>query len=1295
MDFTKSKIAIAAATAATLTGCGGGGGGGPQTRPGPVYGWSNGIYTDWSLSQSGIATIDTTDDPLCTADIYTRDVYWEQTVDGERTGVRGDFIRTDSEERNISCPAPVTAIRTEDTDTTISSISYGSPTVSSTYVDTTITSTNTSGNTVTETWRVYTDTTTTPVTTTTVTTTTRTTYYSNNTSSSEVINTQTTQETSNDVTSSAREAELVSRTVTANLISSTLSSADETTTTNGTPTSVTTYTDETRTSADATGSTVTEVWRIYTTTVTTPVTTTVTTTITRIDTYSDGTTTSETVSVTPVSSTANTTSTSTTEELLSSTTTPNVVSTTTSSADLVTTSTDTATTETTYVDDVRTSLDANGSTVTETWRVYTDTTTTPVTTTTVTTVTRITVYTNGTSVTEPVSVTSADSTADTVTTSTREELQSRTVTPNVASIADSSSNVTSTSTGTATVTTTYVDDVRTSLDANGSTVTETWRVYTDTTTTPVTTTVTTTTTRTTTYTDGSTTSEVTDISSTDSVTNTVTTAAREELLSSVTTPNVASTNDVDSSTVTTTVSDPVLDNTITNRDTRDDGVWYFYYDNWVVTTTTTTVTTTTRTTTYTDGSTTAEVVNTSTTQDVSSTTYTTVRNKPPTVNTVADPLPPADIDGSTVISTYTGGGRTLDYDPASYDYSTYYNSPYVGTPTQVDSHDPADFATLEADNNAVLETRANYAYARGWTGSGSTVMVMDSGIDTDHPDLVDQIKYTWDAGYDNGVEDTNGHGTHVAGIVAAAKNGTGSHGIAYDAQLAIAKITDSGNGNGYAINALNWAKQYNDIVAANLSSNTSYSSNYRNSIVDQGNGIFTSNHAIYGGANYYNLIDPTDWGNALPNELVLTVSAGNSSLGYVQNPATLATAVDANGDLILGGRMLVAGNWNTTSNGIDGAKSGHVCKDYTTQCNDPYLTKDFYILAPGMSVYSTYLNGEWKTMSGTSMAAPVVAGAVAIVHQLWPYMKGENIAQLLLQTADKTIAGYNENTHGQGLLDLDTATRPVGELGISLTGRTGAAAQLSGSISVNGIDNAALSSISAVDDFDRDFVVDLSGAKVDRKISVEYAERQKDNNSWAASMARLSTREFENVRVAASDNVENYSVGYDHKFFDTNVTMGISYTKTDTNPWIDMSGMWGEINGSETTELNLTYDYKDTWVQAGYMNTISDYKPGIVTNVNNIGSVYAAAGYDADNYSIYAGIKPYAVDGSVTMRLPTSVDTAGVMHYDTVNSNIQSDLEGYAGFKHNYTKDNHSTTFVGVVDSDGDKHLGLNYRYKF
>jgi subtilisin family serine protease len=911
--------------------------------------------------------------------------------------------------------------------------------------------------------------------------------------------------------------------------------------------------------------------------------------------------------------------------------------------------------------------------------------------TTVTTTVRNTVYTDGTTVTEPVSVTSNDAVTETVSTSTREELQSRTVTPNVAGTSDTTSDETTSVTGTATVTTTYVDDVRTGLDDNGSTVTETWRVYTDTTTTPITTTVTTTTTRTTTYTDGTTSAEVIDVSSTSSTSNTVTTGTREELLSTVTTPNVASVTDSTSSSTTTTVSDPVFDRTVTNTDTRPDGVWTYYYDYWVTTTTAVTTITTTRTTTYTDGTSTAEVIDVATTENVTTAETYTTRIVAPEA-TPADPSAPESNAGTTVTQD---NAPVLDYDPATYNYQTYYNSDYVGTPTAVDSNDPADFVVAEADNNAVLDVNANYAYARGWTGKGSTVLIMDSGIDTDHPEFEGKIKYTWDAGYDLPVEDENGHGTHVAGIVAAAKNGTGMHGIAYDAELAVAKITDTGYGNYYAISALNWAKQYEDIVAANLSSNTIYSSSYRNSITNRGNGIFTSSDATYGGSNYYNLENPATWAAAMPSELVLTVSAGNLSLGYVQNPATFATAVDADGNLLFDGRMLVVGNWNTSTSTIDGAQSGHVCKDYTVTCNDPYLTKDFYILAPGSQVNSTYLNGEYKSMSGTSMAAPVVAGAVAIVHQLWPYMKGSNIAQLLLQTADKTISGYDENTHGQGLLDLDQATRPVGELGISLTGRTGASVALSGSISVNGVDNSALSSIAAVDDYDRDFTVDLSGANVERKISVEYAERQKNNGGWASTMANLSVRKIDNVRFAASDNVDEYSVGYEHHFFDTNLTAGVSYTKADTNPWIDMSGMWGEVNGSQTTELNLTYDYKDMWAQVGVMNTNTRYKTGLVTDVDDIQSVYATVGYDADSIAVFGGIKPYAVNGSVTMRLPTSVDADGVMHYDTVSSRVRSELDGYVGFKHNYQKKNHSTTFVGIVDGGGEGHLNFNYRYKF
>ena len=53
------------------------------------------------------------------------------------------------------------------------------------------------------------------------------------------------------------------------------------------------------------------------------------------------------------------------------------------------------------------------------------------------------------------------------------------------------------------------------------------------------------------------------------------------------------------------------------------------------------------------------------------------------------------------------------------------------------------------------------------------------------------------------------------------------------------------------------------------------------------------------------------------------------------------------------------------------------------------------------------------------MAAPIVTGQVAVLHQMWPHMKGENLVKLVTTTADKDITGYDVNIHGQGIVDFD------------------------------------------------------------------------------------------------------------------------------------------------------------------------------------------------------------------------------------------------------------------------------------
>jgi subtilisin family serine protease len=993
---------------------------------------------------------------------------------------------------------------------------------------------------------------------------------------------------------------------------------------------------------------------------------------------------------------------------------PTVVSTSDAETSSSSTSNGTAVTNTTNVTEDRTSTDSNGSTVTKTYKVYTDTTTTPLTTTTTVTTTRTTTYSDDSTTNEVVSTSTSSNVANSVTTATREELTNTVVTANVKSTSDSDSTSTSTANGTAVTNTTNVTEDRTSTDANGSTVTKTYKVYTDTTSTPVTTTSVVTTTRTTLWTDNTTTTAVINTSTSDSVANSVTTATREELTNTVVTANVVSTetiykNESTSQTegaLTSEFNSAGVDSNTTLPD-GSYGMMTTTYFKWYKNTYTTTEKDEYTKTTYTDGTVTEALVGTVTTnssptkvylyktfadgsQELSMTAIKTNSNVP----FIGNPTAPTD---SSSNGSYTHIIRNPNHNKTNYDASAYYNDANLGTATVGVNNDPASYNTSEAENGSTLVTYANHAYARGWTGKGSTALIMDTGIDQDHSEFAGKIKYKWDAGYNTPYEDENGHGTHVAGIVSANKDGTGIHGVAYDTQLAIAKI---GEANGISLSAakqaLNWAKQYDDIVVANLSANTNYSSSYKSAMTDNGNGVFTNNHAVYGGSNYYNLETVSSWKDVIPAELVLVVSAGNTDAGYVQNPATMATAVDASGNLELDGRMLVAGNWNTSTQTIDGAKSGHVCKDYTAQCNDAYKTSDFYILAPGTNIKSTQNGGGYTNMSGTSQAAPAVTAGVSIVHQMWPYMKGKNIAQVLLQTANKNLTNYSVTTHGQGLMDLDKATQPIGSLSISTTGRTGNSASISGSISADGVD-ADVSSVSAIDDFDRDFNVDLSSMVNNTVGSIEQL-RHKRGQSWAVKQANISTSDYMNFTVG-TDNEDTYVLGYTHNL-NNDLDLNVTYSKTKDSPWLSMYGVWGDVTGATTIDTSITWKDDNLWAQVGVMNTKTDIKKGLVVNIDDALSAYALSGFTLDDFTFYAGVKPKVINNSrIDLYIPNSVDSNGIMHYNTASNNYGTSTVPFVGASHTYyfRKEDEDTSLNTdvIADGNGNHSFNVTFEYKF
>ncbi|MBI4267820.1 MAG: S8 family peptidase [Chloroflexi bacterium] len=267
------------------------------------------------------------------------------------------------------------------------------------------------------------------------------------------------------------------------------------------------------------------------------------------------------------------------------------------------------------------------------------------------------------------------------------------------------------------------------------------------------------------------------------------------------------------------------------------------------------------------------------------------------------------------------------------------------------------------------------------TGAGVKVAIIDTGIDKDHPDLVGNIKggrnFVVIRGKvnPNQWDDDNGHGTHVAGTVAAVNNTIGVIGVAPQASLYAVKVLNR-NGAGSlsdVINGIDWAIA-NGMDIINMSLGTSSDSLSLHIAVD----------AAYAAG------------------IVVVAAAGNSGdtdpdndVGY---PAKYSSVI----------AVAATDNTNTRASwSSDGP--------------------EVEVSAPGVSVLSTYKGGGYATGSGTSMASPHIAGIAALVLSspvLAQYdLNGNGIYEasevraLLQVTADPLGSPIPNNYYGYGLGD--------------------------------------------------------------------------------------------------------------------------------------------------------------------------------------------------------------------------------------------------------------------------------------
>ncbi len=287
-------------------------------------------------------------------------------------------------------------------------------------------------------------------------------------------------------------------------------------------------------------------------------------------------------------------------------------------------------------------------------------------------------------------------------------------------------------------------------------------------------------------------------------------------------------------------------------------------------------------------------------------------------------------------------------------------------------------ATTFAEQPAVLKMHVAESHEVA-TGKGVKVAIIDTGADLNHPKLRHAIVGGWDFidndaiaadrrdfidnDRDGRVDEAFGHGTHVAGIVRL---------VAPDAQLLIVRVLDA-DGRGDIVN-----------VAAGV------------------------RWAMDQGAKVINLsLGSTSRSDALQNVLEDAENAG-----------VIVTAT--------------AGNWGTSQNVDFPGKSTHTLCVAAVDANNAGASfssygSDVELSAPGVAIRSAYPGGGYRLWSGTSMSAPFVAGAAALLiekHPFWGLLEVETRLQGTAHALISVPAGASKSQFGAGGLDVGAALAP-------------------------------------------------------------------------------------------------------------------------------------------------------------------------------------------------------------------------------------------------------------------------------
>jgi subtilase-type serine protease len=386
-----------------------------------------------------------------------------------------------------------------------------------------------------------------------------------------------------------------------------------------------------------------------------------------------------------------------------------------------------------------------------------------------------------------------------------------------------------------------------------------------------------------------------------------------------------------------------------------------------------------------------------------------------------------------------GGGAAL----MATDASTIGLSPRLPPPSPIPSTGAEHTATnttlgaFGAEYDAQYGLRlinASAANDAGFTGWGVRTAVVDTGIDTSHPEFFGRDisgRNFGGGGPSRHLSDSVGHGTHVAAILAGTRDGSGMRGVAYDAQLYSYRISSFGGGPPGTATSLSGVASdsaWTEVIDQHTSdrirvSNNSWGSTTTIDAVSESQLRATFTESIPA------LVRAQQQGT------IFVFAAGNASAA---NPSSTGGMPARVTELKSQWLVVVAVDANLRE------------ASFTNRCG---MAADFCVTAPGVNIYSAKANSTgYEELSGTSMAAPHVAGVVALVYQRFPELNAAEIANRVKATASLndlqarnpdgslgcTVSSCSDSDmraiFGHGMVDAQAAINPIGVLVYSTDG---------------------------------------------------------------------------------------------------------------------------------------------------------------------------------------------------------------------------------------------------------------------